>query len=96
MPLLFEFPLKEGAVTIMRISQAFGKHKLIIAKGNILKRNLPFTGTSGVIEFDREAMLVLEDIISTGLEHHVAIAYGNYEKLLSEVASELDLPVLYI
>ena len=96
MPLLFEFPLKEGAVTIMRISQAFGKHKMMIGKGNILKRDLPFTGTSGVIEFDREAKLVLEDIISTGLEHHVAIAYGNYEKLLSEVASELDLPVLYI
>ena len=57
---------------------------------------MPFRGTSGVIEFDREAKLVLEDIISTGLEHHVAIAYGNYEKLLSEVASELDLPVLYI
>ena len=39
MPLLFEFPLKEGAVTVMRISQAFGKLKMIIAKGNILKRD---------------------------------------------------------
>ena len=96
MPLLFEFPLKEGAVTVMRISQAFGKLKMIIAKGNILKRDLPFTGTSGVIQFDREAKEVLEDIISSGLEHHVAIAYGDFEELLSEVASELNLPVLYL
>ena len=96
MPLLFEFPLKEGAVTVMRISQAFGKLKMIIAKGNILKRDLPFTGTSGVIQFDREAKQVLEDIISSGLEHHVAIAYGDFEELLSEVASELNLPVLYL
>ena len=96
MPLLFEFPLKEGSVTVMRISQAFGKLKMIIAKGNILKRDLPFTGTSGVIQFDREAKEVLEDIISSGLEHHVAIAYGDFEELLSEVASELNLPVLYL
>tara|TARA_B100001250_G_scaffold290465_1_gene252255 strand:+ start:649 stop:2034 length:1386 start_codon:yes stop_codon:yes gene_type:complete len=96
MPLLFEFPLKEGEVTIMRVSQAFGKHKMILCKGTVLKRGLPFAGTSGVIKFEKEASQVLENIISSGLEHHVAIAYGDHIKLLSEVASELRLPILYI
>ncbi len=95
MPLLFEFPLKAGQVTIMRVSQSFGEQKMMISRGNILKRELPFTGTSGVIRFDRHSKDVLEDIISSGLEHHVAIAYGDHVELLSELAMELSLPVLY-
>ena len=96
MPLLFEFPLKEGTVTIMRISQSFGQQKMVVSKGRILKRHLSFTGTSGVIRFDRSAKEVLGDIILSGLEHHVAITYGDHIKLLSEVAAELKLPTLNI
>ncbi len=96
MPLLFEFPLKEGVVTIMRISQSLGEQKMVISKGKMVKRGLPYTGTSGVVMFDRGAKQVLDDIISAGLEHHVAIAYGDHVQLLSEVATEMKLPTLYI
>ena len=96
MPLLFEFPLKEGIVTIMRISQSFGQQKMVVSKGKMINRTLPFTGTSGVIKFDNDSKKVLNDIISFGLEHHVAITYGDHLRLLSELASELKLPILYI
>ncbi len=96
MPLLFEFPLRKGVVTIMRISQAFGEQKMVVFKGRIIKRSLPFTGTCGVIKFERNAREVMDDIIASGLEHHVAITYGDHVKLLREVAAELKLPTLNI
>jgi len=96
MPLLFEFPLKPGIVTLMRISQAFGQQKMIISKGKILKRDMAFTGTSGVIEFNSEASDVLNDVISSGLEHHMALAYGDHTQMLEEVASVMDLPIIKI
>jgi len=96
MPLLFEFPLKEGIVTMMRISQSFGEQKMVVSKGKMIDRPLPFTGTSGVIKFDNDSKEVLNDIISFGLEHHIAITYGDHLELLSELASELKLPILCI
>ena len=58
----------------MRRSQAFDQHQMIISKGKILKRVMEFTGTSGVIEFNSEASDVLNDVISIGLKHHMALA----------------------
>ena len=80
----------------MRISQAFGKEKMIISKGQMLKRDMAFTGTSGVIKFERNSNDVLKDIIGSGLEHHMALTYGDHTKTLKEVASVLKLPVLEI
>ena len=58
----------------MRRSQAFEYHQMIISKGKILKRVMAFTGTSGFIEFNSEASDELNDVISKGLEHHMARA----------------------
>ena len=93
-PLLFEFPLKPGRVTIMRISQAFGEPSLVLTGGEMLRRPLAYSGTSGVVKFDNPAAHVMAGIIDGGLEHHVAVAYGEHRPLLREVAVELDLPIL--
>jgi L-fucose isomerase-like protein len=94
MPLLYEFPLKPGAVTLMRISQAQSAPKMVLAGAEMLKRPMAFTGTSGVLRFERPAQDVLDDVIATGLEHHLAIAYGDHRARLREVAAAMDLPVL--
>ena len=96
MPLLFEFPLKEGDVTLMRISKGLGKPKMVISSGTILKREMAFTGTSGVIRFKNSSEVFLNNLIETGLEHHIAITYGNHKNLLIEVASCMNLPVIEI
>jgi L-fucose isomerase-like protein len=94
MPLLYEFPLKAGRVTFMRISQAFGETKMVLAGGEMLERPMAFTGTSGVVRYDRGAGDVLADVISSGLEHHMALAYGEHRPLLRAVATAMNLPVL--
>jgi hypothetical protein len=94
MPLLYEFALKPGRVTLMRISQAFGEPKMIIAGAEMLKRPMAFTGTSGVMRFDRPVRAILPDLIASGLEHHMAVAYGDHRQRLREVAAAMTLPLL--
>jgi len=93
-PLLFEFPLKPGTVTLMRISKAFGKHKMVLIGGEMLRRPLAFSGTAGVVRFERPAAAVKSGIIDNGLEHHLAVAYGEHRAILRSIAAGLGLPVL--
>ena len=94
LPLLFQFPLREGQVTLMRISQSHGDPKLVLLTGRMLQRPLAYSGTSGVVRFDRRVEDVLPDMISCGLEHHVALCYGDHRPQLRKFAEEIDLPVL--
>ena len=59
-----------------------------------LDRPMAFTGTSGVVRFERDAALVLGDIIASGLEHHMAIAYGEHRPVLRSAAAAMGLPIL--
>ena len=96
MPLLFEFPLKPGPVTFMRISRAFGETRMVLSQGEMLKRPMTFTGTSGVVRFESGTKRALDRIIASGLEHHMALAYGDHRALLRETAASMDLPILEI
>ena len=94
MPLLYEFPLKPGPVTLMRLSQAQGETKIVLAKGEMQRRPMAFTGTSGVLTFDNGVAQVLDSVIESGLEHHMALAYGDHVAHVKSVAAALQLPVL--
>ena len=93
-PLLYQFPLKPGPVTYMRVSQAFNKKQMVLGLGEMLQRPMAFTGTSGVIRFSRNAGDVLNDLISGGIEHHIAIAYGDHRETLRGVAGAMKLPLM--
>lgn len=94
MPLLYEFPLKPGRVTFFRISQARGRPVAVIGGGEMLKRPMAFTGTSGVVRFDTPANILLDRIMGAALEHHMALAYGDHRNALDAAARSLGLPVL--
>lgn len=96
MPLLFEFPLKPGRVTFFRISQARGETTAVISGGEMLRRPLAFTGTSGVVRFDSGSRAVLSSIMGAALEHHMALAYGDHRDALEAAAGELGLPVIVL
>ena len=92
--LLYEFTLKPGRVTFFRLSQAFGEAKIIIAGGEMLRSEMAFTGTSGVVRFDHAAQQVLDDVMNSGLEHHMAIAYGDHRDALRGIAAGMGLNVV--
>ena len=94
MPLLFEFPLKPGRVTFLRISQARGRTAAVIGGGEMLARPMAFTGTSGVVRFDSPAGAVFTTIVDAALEHHMALAYGDHRAALEGAAAALGIPVI--
>ncbi len=96
MPLLHQFPLKPGRVTLARLSQARNEKKLMIAGAEVLRAPMAFTGTSGVIRFDKAVTDVCATIMEEGLEHHFSLAYGDHLESLRQVANRLNLPVLQI
>jgi len=96
MPLLHQFPLKPGRVTLARLSQAKNETKLMIAGAEVLRAPMAFTGTSGVIRFDKAVAEVCGTIMDEGLEHHFSLAYGDHVETLRQVANRLNLPVLQI
>ncbi len=96
MPLLSEFALKPGRVTIARFSQSKGQHRLVIGGGEMLDEPLAFSGTAGVIRFDRSANEVLRVVMSEGLEHHYGIVYGDFRDELTALAVQLGLSIVEV
>ncbi len=94
MPLLGEFALAPGRVTLARLSQSRGLLRLVVAGGEMLKAPQSFSGTSGVIRFDRPAGDVLDSILEEGIEHHYSLAYGDCRAVLRAIAERLSLPLL--
>jgi L-fucose isomerase-like protein len=96
LPLLMEFPLKPGRVTVARLSEATGGYRLAVGGGEMLRAPMSFSGTSGVLRFDRPAQQVLDTLLGEGLEHHVTLTYGNHVPALVALAKMLDLPVVHL
>jgi L-fucose isomerase-like protein len=94
MPLLFEFTLKPGRITICRLSQSRNRMKLVVTGGEMLRAPMSFTGTSGVVRFDAPMQDALDDLIDQGLEHHVAMVYGDHRGALVALGERLGLPVV--
>jgi L-fucose isomerase-like protein len=96
MPLLLEFALKPGRVTVARLSEATGTYRLVIGSGEMVRGVKAFSGTTGLLRFDRPAQAVLETILGEGLEHHISLTYGDYVPHLRALAHMLRLPVLML
>lgn len=94
LPLVMEFALKPGRVTIARLSQSGGDLRLVVGGGEMLAAPPSFSGTSGVLRFDRPVGDVLATIMAEGLEHHIALAYGDHTAALHALAKMLDMPTL--
>jgi L-fucose isomerase-like protein len=95
LPLLMEFPLKPGRVTVARLSESKGAgYRLVVGRGEMLARPNSFSGTSGVCRLDSPVAEVLDVIMAEGLEHHYSITYGDHFDSLLALAEVLRLPVV--
>ena len=94
LPLLNEFALKPGDVTVARLSQSRGQTRLVIGRGEMLQAPRPFSGTAGTIRFSRSVSDVLDTIMIEGLEHHYGMTYGDATDDLIDAASSLAIDVV--
>lgn len=89
-----QFALRPGPVTLARLSQAGGQISMVIGSGQVLDRPRPFSGTCGVLRWDRPVDDVLRTVFDRGLEHHIGLVYGDHRQRLEELAAAWDLPVV--
>lgn len=94
LPLVSEFALKAGTVTIARVSQSRGAIRLALGRAEMLDEPRPFSGTAGTLRFERPVLDVLDTIMAEGLEHHYAIVYDDIVDDLRSVAAALGLDVV--
>ncbi len=94
MPLLHQFTLKPGRITLARISRARNVPKLVLAGAEFIRAPMAFTGCSGTVRFDAPAAEVSERILDEALEHHFALAYGEHRPALRAMAARWQLPVI--
>lgn len=94
LPLLWEFPLKPGPVTIARLSAASGEFRFVLTTGEMLRGEPSFSGTSGRCRMRQPAKEFMAAVLQEGLEHHVTLAYGEHLSTLKKVAGLLRLPTL--
>jgi L-fucose isomerase-like protein len=93
MPLLMQFPLKPGRITIARLSQANNDPHLLVTGGDVVRAPISFTGTSGVVKLDGSVSDNLHGLIGGAYEHHVAMVYGDHRGALAALGQKLGLPV---
>jgi len=96
LPLLFEFTLKPGPVTLARLAVSSSGYRLVIGRGEMIQGPKSFSGTSGYLRFERAAREVLNVILSEGLEHHISLTYGNHYDVLVSFARQLRIPILQL
>ena len=94
LPLLFEFTLKPGPVTVARLTESSGDYRLVVGRAEVIRGPKSFSGTSGLLRFNRPAREVLEIILTEGLEHHISITFGDYTDVLATFAKLLEIPIL--
>lgn len=94
LPLLSEFPLKPGRITLCRITQGEGKLRMMLAGGDMLKAPLAYSGTSGVARLDVHADVFRQRLLDAGMEHHCSLAYGDHRPVLRQIARYLDLELI--
>ncbi len=94
MPLLHQFPLKPGRITLARISQARNTTTMIVGGGDVERAPMSFTGTSATVRFDGGTGAAMQRLLGHALEHHLAIVYGDHRGALRAAGSQLGIPVV--
>lgn len=95
-PLVMEFPLKPGIVTIARLNRHAGQLRLVLGRGEMLDAPAPFSGTSGLLRLETPTRRFFDVLMQEGLEHHVSLVYGDYLSELQAFARLTSLPVLQL
>ena len=91
-PLLHDFSLKAGEITIFRVSKARNKLQFFVLRGTVIDRPNSFSGTSGVISLGSDSAHKAEQMFKGGLEHHVAFTYGDVSDQLVRLGNQMDIP----
>lgn len=82
-----EFTLKEGIITLAKLSREFDK--MIISTGKIVTPSQKYRGGICEVVLDSDVLEYFSNIIKEGIEHHICLVYGDIKKELIQLANML-------
>lgn len=94
LPLIHQFRLRPGRITIARLSRSPQGLRLTIGGAEILDRPRPYSGTSAVIRPDSGAEGLLDTVMAERLEHHYGLVHGDVRGVLVALADRLGLGII--
>lgn len=95
-PLVGDFGLRPGRVTVARFSRSRGTTRLVVGAGTVVDGPAPFRGTSGVVRMDPGGPRLVDVVVDEGLDHHYGLVYGDVTADLEALAAVLALPLVWI
>jgi len=88
------FVMKSGPVNILRIDTARGKTRLFMQRGEAVPMEKLLGGTYAKVVFEKNARDLIDLVTSSGVAHHVAMAYGDYAAVLQRLSRIMGWEVI--
>ena len=89
-----DFVMKSGMVNAFRIDTARGKTRIFLQKGEAIPMEKLLKGTYAKVVFERNTRELIDIVTSTGVAHHVAMAYGDYTQVFKYLSRIMGWEVI--
>lgn len=91
-----DFVMKSGPMSIFRIDTARGKTRIFYEEGEAVPMDKLLSGTYAKVIFDHHISKVIDEVVYTGVAHHVIMGYIKYRKAVEYLARILNFEVLNV
>lgn len=88
------FVMKSGPINMSRLDSVNGRYRMFNRCGEAVPMAKELTGTYAKVRFGQPMQSLLDDVIYSGIAHHVSMVYGDFSKPLSIFARLKGLEVL--
>jgi L-fucose isomerase-like protein len=86
-PLVVDGLLKvDQPVTITRLWRCDGAYRMTAFEGRTIKPRRKLTGNTALVEVQRDARQMFDDLLHEGLPHHVTMFFGNHAEIIRRAA----------
>jgi L-fucose isomerase-like protein len=88
------FVMKSGLMNMSRLDSINGHYRMFNRRGEALPMAKELSGTYAKVRFEQPMQSLLDDVVYSGLAHHVSMVYGDFSKPFSIFSRLKGLEVL--
>jgi len=88
------FVMKPGPINMARLDSIRGEYRLFTRRGEAIPMGKELAGTYAKVRFEDPMDKVLDDVIYSGLAHHVSMVYGDFTRAFEIFARLKDVPMI--
>lgn len=88
------FVMKSGLMNMSRFDSINGHYRMFNRRGEALPMAKELSGTYAKVRFEQPMQSLLDDVIYSGLAHHVSMVYGDFSKPFAIFSRLMGLEVL--